>query len=131
MGIPSGGLDTGAEGLKTAEEQAKFGGQVGVAYDINYHGVHDNIENLNATAWFTNTKAIAHAVATFGQSFRGIRFNDTRFEILERDEDDHKWPSWPWKRSYVRLTTRTNSRRRDLTSQRVRRIPVRPRKMRS
>jgi carboxypeptidase Q len=41
-GIASGGLFTGAEGIKTAEEAAIFGGDAGVAYDINYHGVGDN-----------------------------------------------------------------------------------------
>ncbi|MGW3561068.1 hypothetical protein ACWDNT_27660, partial [Streptomyces sp. NPDC000963] len=28
---------TGAEGIKTAAQAAKFGGQAGVAYDVNYH----------------------------------------------------------------------------------------------
>ena len=71
-GIPTGGLFTGAEQIKTEEEQAVFGGQAGVAYDINYHGAGDNVANLNLTAFLENTKAIAHSVATYGRSFDTI-----------------------------------------------------------
>ena len=45
-GIPSGGLFTGAEDLKTAEEAMMFGGTAGEAYDVNYHAPGDTIENL-------------------------------------------------------------------------------------
>lgn len=38
-GIPSGGLFTGAEVLKTEEEVEMFGGEAGVAYDVNYHKI--------------------------------------------------------------------------------------------
>jgi len=37
VGIPAGGLFTGAEGIKTEEEQGVFGGEAGVAYDHCYH----------------------------------------------------------------------------------------------
>ncbi len=36
-GIPSGGLFTGAEGVKTAAQAAVYGGEAGVAYDHCYH----------------------------------------------------------------------------------------------
>ena len=71
-GIPSGGIFTGAEGIKTAEEEALFGGEAGVAYDINYHGAGDNVANLNATAFLINSKAIADTVAKYGTSWEGI-----------------------------------------------------------
>jgi len=71
-GVPVGGLFTGAEKLKTPEEAALFGGKVGVAYDINYHGAGDNVANVNVGAWIQNTKAIAHAVATYGLSFASL-----------------------------------------------------------
>lgn len=41
-GVASGGLFTGAEGIKTEEEASIFGGKSGVAYDVNYHGAGDN-----------------------------------------------------------------------------------------
>ena len=71
-GIAAGGINTGAEGLKTAEEVALFGGEEGVAYDVNYHKVGDTVDNLNADAFEINAKAIAHAVATYATSFEGI-----------------------------------------------------------
>ncbi|KAL8729062.1 MAG: hypothetical protein Q9166_004979 [cf. Caloplaca sp. 2 TL-2023] len=71
-GIPAGGLFTGAEGIKTPEEQTLFGGEAGVAYDVNYHGAGDNVKNLNMDAFIQNDKAIAHAVATYGRSFASL-----------------------------------------------------------
>jgi Zn-dependent M28 family amino/carboxypeptidase len=85
--IPAGGIETGAEGIKTAEEQAQFGGQAGVAYDVNYHGPGDNVTNLQQEAWLTNTKAIAHGVATYARSFSSVTFNDTD---TDGDEEDLK-----------------------------------------
>lgn len=71
-GIASGGLFTGAEDLKTAEEAVWWGGQAGVAYDINYHAAGDNVANLNVGAWIQNAKAAAHAIATYALSTEGI-----------------------------------------------------------
>ncbi|KAI4187621.1 MAG: hypothetical protein L6R41_002688 [Letrouitia leprolyta] len=71
-GIAAGGLFTGAEGIKTEEEVALFGGKAGVAYDVNYHGAGDNVKNLNMDAFIQNAKAIAHAVATYGRSFASL-----------------------------------------------------------
>ncbi|RBR21688.1 uncharacterized protein FIESC28_04788 [Fusarium coffeatum] len=71
-GIPSGGLFTGAEQLKTEEEAKKFGGEAGVAYDINYHKAGDDINNLNKEAFLVNTQAIANSVAKYAKSFKGI-----------------------------------------------------------
>ena len=44
-GVPAGGLFTGYESLKTAEEAVLFGGQAGVAYDINYHKAGDTVSS--------------------------------------------------------------------------------------
>jgi Zn-dependent M28 family amino/carboxypeptidase len=43
-GIPSGGLFTGAEGLKSAEQAEVYGGIAGAAYDPCYHAVCDTLE---------------------------------------------------------------------------------------
>ncbi|KFZ12414.1 hypothetical protein V502_07107 [Pseudogymnoascus sp. VKM F-4520 (FW-2644)] len=67
-GIACGGLFTGAEGLKTPEEQLLFGGESKVAYDINYHAAGDTVANCNGTAFAINTRAIAHSVAVLGKS---------------------------------------------------------------
>jgi len=72
VGIPAGGLFTGAEGVKTAEEAAYYGGEAGAWYDPNYHRAGDNVKNCNLDAWITNTKAIAHSVATYARSTKTI-----------------------------------------------------------
>ncbi|MFD5422999.1 M28 family metallopeptidase [Streptomyces sp. NPDC127069] len=64
-GIPSGGTDTGAEGIKTAAQAAKFGGQAGVAYDVNYHGKGDDISNIDQKALDINVDVIANAVGHY------------------------------------------------------------------
>lgn len=71
-GIAAGGLFTGAEDLKTAQEVEWWGGDAGVAYDINYHAAGDNVANLNVGAWIQNLKAAAHAIATYSLSTDGI-----------------------------------------------------------
>ncbi|KAJ8073769.1 hypothetical protein PM082_012047 [Marasmius tenuissimus] len=78
-GIASGGLDTGAEGIKTEEEAEKFGGEAGVAYDVNYHQAGDTIDNLALDALEANTKAIAHAVAVYGASFDSLPPKEAAF----------------------------------------------------
>jgi Zn-dependent M28 family amino/carboxypeptidase len=65
VGIPAGGIFTGAEGIKTPEEQALFGGTAGVAYDICYHQACDTIANPNMTALDVNADAIADSVARY------------------------------------------------------------------
>lgn len=71
-GIATGGLTTGAEEIKTPEEWKLFGGEAGVAHDINYHMAGDNFTNLNFDAFILNAKAIAHTVAVFGRSLEGF-----------------------------------------------------------
>ncbi|NJP25972.1 M28 family peptidase [Microbispora sp. SCL1-1] len=67
-GIPSGGTFTGAEGVKTAEEQAMFGGTAGQAYDPCYHQACDTIANISDKALALNTGAIATAAAVYAFS---------------------------------------------------------------
>ena len=59
-GIPAGGLFTGAEGVKTAEQVAKFGGTAGVAYDRCYHLGCDTLANLNLAGFEEMADAAAH-----------------------------------------------------------------------
>jgi aminopeptidase Y len=55
-GIPAGGIATGAEGIKTKEEEEMFGGKAGEWYDPCYHQLCDDVGNVNVTAWEFNTK---------------------------------------------------------------------------
>lgn len=96
-GVPVGGLFTGAEQLKTVEEQRLFGGKAGVAYDVNYHQVGDTVKNLNVGAWIQNSKAIAHAIATYARSTASLGLGKREEHIAKRStyvqelpaEDDH------------------------------------------
>ncbi|ORY57493.1 uncharacterized protein BCR38DRAFT_469045 [Pseudomassariella vexata] len=71
-GIPSGGLFTGAEVIKTEEEAAQFGGEAGVAYDVNYHQAGDTMDNLAHDAYLLNTQSIANSVAKYALSFDSL-----------------------------------------------------------
>jgi Zn-dependent M28 family amino/carboxypeptidase len=65
VGIPSGGLFTGAEGVKTPEQAARYGGTAGIAYDPCYHQACDNLGNVNRTALDQNSDAVAFAVGRY------------------------------------------------------------------
>lgn len=65
-GIPAGGIATGAEGVKTEEEVAMFGGEAGVWYDKNYHQIGDDLTNVNYTAWEVNTKVSPQYITCLG-----------------------------------------------------------------
>ncbi|KFA80591.1 hypothetical protein S40288_09284 [Stachybotrys chartarum IBT 40288] len=93
-GIPSGGLFTGAEVEKTEEEVALFGGEAGVAYDVNYHLVGDDINNLNNEAYLINAKSIANSVAKYANSFESLPMPD-----LQRRRWDGEQMKW-WKRAF-------------------------------
>ncbi|KAM0421478.1 hypothetical protein ACHAPT_010651 [Fusarium lateritium] len=94
-GIPSGGLFTGAEQLKTEEEAKLFGGEAGVAYDVNYHLVGDDITNLNNEAYLLNTKSIANSVAKYAKSFSSLprgskasrRWDADKAQIFKRSSE--------------------------------------------
>jgi Zn-dependent M28 family amino/carboxypeptidase len=95
VGIPAGGLFTGAEGIKTAGEAQKYGGLAGVAYDPCYHQACDNLRgdgqppvynqlrqlysltgNINTKALDVNADAVATAVITFAfdtSTVNGVR----------------------------------------------------------
>ncbi|KAF5382076.1 hypothetical protein D9615_004319 [Tricholomella constricta] len=62
-GIPSGGVATGAGGLKTAHEVALFGGQEGIQHDPCYHQLCDNLDNLAHGPYLWNARATADVVA--------------------------------------------------------------------
>jgi Zn-dependent M28 family amino/carboxypeptidase len=71
-GIPAGGLFTGAEGIKTAEQAAIFGGTVGAQYDPCYHLSCDTMDNLSLTALDQMSDAAAHATISLAQSTEAI-----------------------------------------------------------
>lgn len=71
-GVPSTGLFTGADGIKTDAEVALFGGTAGVPHDPNYHAPGDDLSNIDATALDINSRAIGRVVADLSQSTKAI-----------------------------------------------------------
>ena len=71
-GIPSGGLFTGAEEVKTAEQQAIWGGTAGEQFDPCYHLACDTFANNNDHALDVNSDAIAFATLTFAYSTASV-----------------------------------------------------------
>jgi Zn-dependent M28 family amino/carboxypeptidase len=72
-GIPAGGLFSGAEDIKTAEEAAAdYGGTAGVAYDPCYHQACDDIDNISIVALEQMADAIAHATLTFAMTSSAV-----------------------------------------------------------
>jgi Zn-dependent M28 family amino/carboxypeptidase len=100
VGIPAGGLFTGAEGIKTAKEAAIYGGVAGVAYDPCYHQACDSftpvadeadpatyaaieaaypgelVGNLNTKALDEMSDAVAHGTLTFAQTGSAVQGSD-------------------------------------------------------
>jgi hypothetical protein len=72
VGIPAGGLFTGAEGIKTDEQAATFGGTAGEQYDPCYHLSCDTTKNLSLTALDQMSDAAAHATISLAQSIQAI-----------------------------------------------------------
>jgi Zn-dependent M28 family amino/carboxypeptidase len=72
VGIPAGGLFTGAEGIKTAEEVELWGGTAGEQYDPCYHLACDTFDNVNLEALDINADAVAASALTFAMSTRSV-----------------------------------------------------------
>lgn len=80
VGIPVGGLFTGAESLMNREQAEKWGGTAGVRFDRNYHTARDTLENVNRDALARTAPAVAYAVAYYTQTIDG------EFGVPTRDE---------------------------------------------
>ena len=64
-GIAAGGLFSGAEGVKTAEQQARYGGVTGEPYDRCYHKACDTYTNVSTPGLRQLADAAAHATAVY------------------------------------------------------------------
>ncbi len=72
VGIPAGGLFSGAEGIKTAAQATVYGGTAGEPYDACYHQACDTINNVDTDALFELGDAVAHAVLTLARTKTGF-----------------------------------------------------------
>jgi hypothetical protein len=93
-GIPAGGLFTGAEVIKTPEQQAIFGGVAGVAFDHCYHQACDTIDNLNHQAFKEMSSAAADVVFqlanTSGAVADGAKITAAKAKHTRRAHRAHK-----------------------------------------
>ncbi len=71
-GVPAGGLFTGAEGEKTPEQEAVYGGTAGEPYDPCYHQACDDITNLSTKALNEMSDGVAHSTLTLARSKSGF-----------------------------------------------------------
>jgi Zn-dependent M28 family amino/carboxypeptidase len=71
-GIPSGGLFTGAEVVKTEAQADIWGGIAGQAFDSCYHQACDNLGNIDRTALDRNTDAEAFVLGSYAISTEDI-----------------------------------------------------------
>jgi Zn-dependent M28 family amino/carboxypeptidase len=72
VGIPAGGLFTGAEGIKTADEAAIYGGVAGEQYDPCYHLACDTFDNISLEVLDQNADAVAYATLQYGMNTRDV-----------------------------------------------------------
>ena len=81
-GIPAGGMDTGADEVKTAAEARAFGGRAGRPYDPCHHRECDRVANVNLKFLDRNVDGIAHVTQRLarttvavngGARVRGVR----------------------------------------------------------
>jgi Zn-dependent M28 family amino/carboxypeptidase len=68
LGIPAGGLFTGAEGIKTAEQAAIYGGTAGQPYDPCYHLACDTFDNVSLEVLDQNADAVAYATLQYAMN---------------------------------------------------------------
>ncbi|WP_460356263.1 M28 family metallopeptidase [Mycobacterium sp. ZZG] len=70
-GVPVGGLFSGAEDKKSAEQAELWGGEADQPFDPNYHKATDTIGNIDRTALQIHGGGVAFAVGLYAQDQRG------------------------------------------------------------
>lgn len=70
-GIPSGGLFSGAEVKKSAEEAKLWGGKADEPFDPNYHQKGDTIDNIDRDELAVNGAGVGYVVGLYAQDLSG------------------------------------------------------------
>jgi Zn-dependent M28 family amino/carboxypeptidase len=71
-GIPAGGLFTGADGVKTPAQEAKWGGNAGITYDPCYHTACDNLGNVDRVVFDRMSDGVAWVIASYAISTEDV-----------------------------------------------------------
>lgn len=83
IGIPAGGVFSGADEEKTAAQAREWGGNGDTTFDPNYHSAGDTLENVNRDVLAVNAAAVAFGVATYARDVsgpNGVPVGDERTE---------------------------------------------------
>lgn len=70
-GIPSGGLFSGAEANKSADQVKLWGGTADEPFDPNYHKSTDTLDHIDRTSLGINGAGVAYAIALYAQDLTG------------------------------------------------------------
>lgn len=71
VGIPAGGVFSGAEQPKTAEQADAWGGVADAPFDPNYHAPGDGVDNIDRDGFAVNASAVAYGTAVYALSIDG------------------------------------------------------------
>lgn len=71
VGIPAGGVFSGADDTKTAAQAEKWGGTADQTFDENYHTDQDTLANVDRAALAKNGAAVAYGIGVYAQSVEG------------------------------------------------------------
>ncbi|WP_240794627.1 M28 family peptidase [Rhodococcus zopfii] len=77
-GIPAGGVFSGADERKSADQAGKWGGEVDTAFDPNYHSPQDTLGNIDRDALAVTAASVGYGVGTYAQSLDGVPTGDAR-----------------------------------------------------
>jgi Zn-dependent M28 family amino/carboxypeptidase len=84
VGIPAGGLFSGAEVPKTEEQEEIYGGVAGLAYDPCYHQLCDNYFNTSELALDQFSDAMSRVIAQYGRSTDSLGGDEAAAQTLSR-----------------------------------------------
>ncbi len=89
LGVPAGGLFTGAGSVKTAAQAAVYGGTAGQPLDPCYHRACDRLDNVSWEVLDQMAKAAAHTVLTYAMDEREVMArppSDSAVQVLSELE---------------------------------------------
>lgn len=93
-GIPTAGIFSGAETLKTSAQAQKWGGTSGRAFDPCYHSSCDSISNLDLTALDRNIDALGHMLWLYAAKDYGTTTPPTGSNLLANPGFESGAVSW-------------------------------------
>ena len=99
-GVPAGGLFSGAEGIKTAAQEATYGGFAGLAYDPCYHQACDTFFNQSYTSLDQMSDAAAHTTWTLARSKTPVAERSATSSAKKKSKRMNRMNRWKYKGSF-------------------------------